>query len=96
MIVSPLHVQYINGTSIKSNQAVEQHRYKALTQLMLACMRLVFLPTCPLQLEMRSKMVEELTSRLEGLVGVKGGSPNRERGSTEMQGRGNCIRCTGN
>ena len=95
VFVSPTHVQYINGTtcSLKSNQTVEKHRYMVLMQLMLACVRLVFLPTCPLQLEVRMKIVEELTSRLEGLVGSKGGSPpnGRERGNSDMQGKGNCI-----
>lgn len=62
-----------NGT-VKSNQKAEQHRYKALMQLLLACTRLVFLPTCPLQLEMRVKVMEQLTSRLEGLLSTDGGS----------------------
>ena len=92
VLVSPTRLQYVNGTtcSIKSNQTMEKHRYVVLTQLMLACVRLVFLPTCPLQLETRMKIVEELTSRLEDLVGLKGGSPpnSRERGSSDMQGKG--------
>ena len=92
ILMSPTHLQCINGTthSIKSNQTVEKHRYMVLTQLMLACVRLVFLPTCPLQLETRMKIVEELTSRLEVLVGLKGGSPpnSRERGNSDLQGKG--------
>ena len=69
-----------NGT-VKSNQKEEQHRYKALMQLLLACTRLVFLPTCPLQLEMKVKMMEQLTSRLEGLLNVDVGKESSEKGN---------------
>ena len=69
--------------SIKSNEKVEQHRYRAMTHLLLACTRLVFLPTCPLQLEMKLKVMEQLTSRLEGLVSLAGESSSKED-STEV------------
>ena len=76
-----------NGT-VKSNQKVEQHRYRALMQLLLACTRLVFLPTCPLQLEMRVKVMEQLTSRLEGLLNASdGGSENRDKVEPRSNGK---------
>jgi hypothetical protein len=71
-IVSP----QFNGTVKSNQQRAEQHRYKTLMQLLLACTRLVFLPTCPLQLEMRGKVMEQLTSRLEGLLNTDGGGAN--------------------
>ena len=77
LISSPQHVTF-NSPHVKSSQAAEQHRYKALMQLLLACTRLVFLPTCPLQMEMKMKVIEQLSSRLEGLVNLNTGSPRRE------------------
>ena len=74
-IVSP----QFNGTVKSNQQKAEQHRYKALMQLLLACTRLVFLPTCPLQLEMRVKVMEQLSSRLEGLLSADGGSTSGEK-----------------
>ena len=59
--------------------SMEQHRYKALMQLLLVCAKLVFLPTCPLQLEMRVKVMEQLSSRLEGLLSADGGSTSGEK-----------------
>ena len=59
--------------------SMEQHRYKALMQLLLACTGLVFLPTCPLQLEMRVKVMEQLSSRLEGLLSADGESSSGEK-----------------
>ena len=73
--------QQFNGT-VKSNQKAEQHRYKTLMQLLLVCTRLVFLPTCPLQLEMRAKMMEQLTLRLEGLLNVDAGNEIKENKNT--------------
>ena len=77
LAASPQHSPF-SAVHVKSGQTVEQHRYKALMQLLLACTRLVFLPTCPLQLEMKMKMIEQLSSRLEGLVSLDTGSPRRE------------------
>ena len=87
--ISAPHRQF-GGSPQQSDRSLEEHRYKALMQLLLACTRLVFLPTCPLQLEMRLKVVEQLTSRLEGLVGLSaaGERMNGEQKTTEMQRKG--------
>ena len=77
-----------NSNIVKTNQKVEQHRYKALMQLLLACTRLVFLPTCPLQLEMKLKVIEQLMSRLEGLLNLDGGSTSRECRNMDIQSNG--------
>lgn len=91
----PHHVGQFDSASlslVQSNQTIEQHRYKALMQLLLACTRLVFLPTCPLQLEMRLKVIDQLTSRLEGLVGVSAGAArHREKLPSDMHKNGNQL-----
>ena len=76
-----------NGTIKSNQQKAEQHRYKALMQLLLACTRLVFLPTCPLQLEMRVKVMEQLSSRLEGLLSADGGSSSGEKVDPRSNGK---------
>ena len=79
----PIESHLSTYPDLVSSTGTQIHHQAIISKMLVACSRMVFGLTCPLEHEAKLKMMDQLMSRLEGTVGSDG-SPRAQHGGKTL------------